>query len=213
MTSTCVVEQLSGYLDGEVSPEAQIEIKEHLGGCPECRHHLEGLRAVINRLENLERVMPPITVSQAVHQSAKALSGSRAHSDSWERLARFLAFESSVLPFLALVVALAGIALVFVSALERSQASRSRLIWIGQPEEAAESPAIETQRVVAGRVFDRIEDSWIERGVSPADLPDRRGQANSVQLTPYSELYGRVLLRIDGEVVEVVFEASNELSN
>ncbi len=88
MSSLCVVEQLSGYLDGEVSPRARTEIEEHLTHCRECRHHLEGLRAVVDRLESLERVMPPLTVSRAVHQGTRALTGSRRYSIRWQRLAR-----------------------------------------------------------------------------------------------------------------------------
>jgi hypothetical protein len=223
MTSACVVEQLSSYLDGEVSPKAQREIKEHLNNCPECQHQLEGLRTVVGRLASLERVMPPLNVSEAVHRSATFISRESRYTDRWERFVHLLRFESSVLPFLALVVALGGIALVFTSALERSQTSkRSRLIWVGPAEEAA--PAVEagsapedsltvSSRVVRGRTFDQLGGSWVERGVDPLREPDRQGQATSFELAPYSELRGRVLLVVEGKVVEVFFGESSAESD
>jgi len=40
-----LLEQLSGYLDGELSPEEQTSIESHLRTCPACEAELQGLRS------------------------------------------------------------------------------------------------------------------------------------------------------------------------
>ena len=67
------------------------------------------------------------------------------------------------------------------------------------------------EQIVGGRVFDQIDGGWVERGVDPQDPPDRKGVSTSSELAVYSELTGRVLIKIRGEVVEVFFESAGEI--
>jgi mycothiol system anti-sigma-R factor len=46
MTCERVTERLSGFLDGELSPEEIREIREHLADCTDCSKSLESLRAL-----------------------------------------------------------------------------------------------------------------------------------------------------------------------
>lgn len=52
-------DRLSVYLDGDLSPEEEKEVEEHLEGCAECADVLEGLRAVVRRAGALQD-RPPL---------------------------------------------------------------------------------------------------------------------------------------------------------
>jgi len=61
------VEQLSTYLDQQVSPAERATIDTHLQQCPECRAELESLRQTVVMLHSLPRVAVPraFTLSEA----------------------------------------------------------------------------------------------------------------------------------------------------
>ena len=50
--------QLSDYLDGDLSAAARTALDEHLAGCGECRQVLSELRAVADRAQSLTDVPP-----------------------------------------------------------------------------------------------------------------------------------------------------------
>ena len=61
------VEQLSSYLDQQVSPAERATLDAHLQQCPECRAELESLRHTVAMLQALPRVTVPraFTLSEA----------------------------------------------------------------------------------------------------------------------------------------------------
>ena len=46
--------ELSGYLDGELTPEAGRELEEHLCGCPPCVEFLQSLRLTVDLCHELQ---------------------------------------------------------------------------------------------------------------------------------------------------------------
>ena len=58
MTSTCleIQDQLSAWLDGELTPEVMTLMEHHLAGCADCRREL-------TRLEALEQALGALTVA------------------------------------------------------------------------------------------------------------------------------------------------------
>lgn len=58
MTSHVALERLSALVDGEVPARERERLASHLAICPECRHRLDGLRAVARGLAALERAQP-----------------------------------------------------------------------------------------------------------------------------------------------------------
>ncbi len=52
-------EQLSAYLDGELSPQARLLVEEHLSGCAACRGELESLKTAAALVRGLPRSAPP----------------------------------------------------------------------------------------------------------------------------------------------------------
>jgi len=74
-------EQLSAYLDGDLTGEDLVSTEAHLAGCAECRAELEGLRRVVRR--------------------AAALDDRPPERDLWAGIARQIATPSTadVIPF------------------------------------------------------------------------------------------------------------------
>ncbi|MBI3998524.1 MAG: zf-HC2 domain-containing protein [Armatimonadetes bacterium] len=54
-----VHQQLSAYLDGELTPAELAEVRDHLAACPECASELEGLRAIKHLLRRLAAPVLP----------------------------------------------------------------------------------------------------------------------------------------------------------
>src|SRR5919202_1120065 len=54
-----VRDELSAYLDGELSPGARRAVDDHLAACAECRAELEGLSRTRDLLRALPSVAPP----------------------------------------------------------------------------------------------------------------------------------------------------------
>src|SRR6476469_8948062 len=51
-------EQLSAYLDDELSPPERFEVEHHLEACPDCRSELEDLRTIASATGMLPEVPP-----------------------------------------------------------------------------------------------------------------------------------------------------------
>src|SRR5690242_13937420 len=51
-------DQLSAYLDDELSPPERFEVEHHLEACPECRAELEDLRTIASATSMLPEVPP-----------------------------------------------------------------------------------------------------------------------------------------------------------
>ncbi len=66
MNHEAVQEQLSSYLDGELSAEERAAVEEHLAGCAACREELELLRATLDALHDLPVLPAPGGFADAV---------------------------------------------------------------------------------------------------------------------------------------------------
>lgn len=67
----------SEYLEGELSPEAQAEVAEHLQGCPGCQKELEVFRQTLRSLSGLRQLPPPDDFSKKVQQRIQRRSRGR----------------------------------------------------------------------------------------------------------------------------------------
>ncbi|MGH2349852.1 MAG: anti-sigma factor family protein, partial [bacterium] len=59
MQVTHVNELLSSYLDDELASRERDRVRAHLEECPECRRHLESLRAAVGLVHSLDPVKVP----------------------------------------------------------------------------------------------------------------------------------------------------------
>ncbi len=65
-------EELSAYLDGELSPRERAALKAHLERCSRCREELASLRAVSQLVGSLPQVQPSQAFSQALGREISA---------------------------------------------------------------------------------------------------------------------------------------------
>ena len=69
-------DRLSAYIDGELGPGQAEALEAHLGSCPDCRRHLEELRATVAALRDLPQQEVPrpfaLTPQQLPRPAAKA---------------------------------------------------------------------------------------------------------------------------------------------
>ncbi|MDR7537862.1 MAG: zf-HC2 domain-containing protein [Armatimonadota bacterium] len=61
-----VEQQLSAYLDGELTPDRAAEVREHLAGCAACQADLQALRAVKRLLGALRAPEPAPDLEAAI---------------------------------------------------------------------------------------------------------------------------------------------------
>ncbi len=101
-------EELSAYLDHELSPEERARLEDHLQTCPRCRQELESLRAVSRLVASLPQVEP----------SPSFIHSIRAHLVPQRR--RWL---RPISPFAVDVVPLVAVAALFLVVLSAA------LIW------------------------------------------------------------------------------------
>jgi len=77
---------LSEFLEGELSPSAEAEAREHLARCPACARELAELRALVAALHGLPEVEPPAELRARLRR----IPDEAVRGDAWRR-ARFIA--------------------------------------------------------------------------------------------------------------------------
>ena len=65
-----VLDQLSAYLDGELSAEQRARIEDHLRGCEGCTQFGGEFRATVQALR--EHLLRPMKLPSAVHERIRA---------------------------------------------------------------------------------------------------------------------------------------------
>jgi len=164
---------LSAYLDGELPTAEERSIEEHLSVCSGCRAELDGLRAVVGRLQSLQRATPPAALGTAVARRVAIQTRPTGLVARLEAALRRLSVDPGTLVSFGVVLALVAIAALFVSSIEESG---RRPIHAGRGEDWSGVELVTV--VVSGRTFDRDGGLWRERGAGepvatlPADGPE-----------------------------------------
>ena len=89
MTCREIRQQLSAYLDGELSPEESRSVRAHVASCPACRAELESLRRTIEAVKDLPPVAAPHDLKQRILETVNAAdspSVTHAGTRHWRRL-------------------------------------------------------------------------------------------------------------------------------
>ncbi|MBI4678337.1 MAG: zf-HC2 domain-containing protein [Elusimicrobia bacterium] len=94
-----VVELLSAFLDGELSPEQSRSVEAHLSGCSDCRSRLEDLRSLSKMLSSLPKRELPAGFLQRLRarQARDAVEGRRLPFFAWTMPVRAAAMALSAL--------------------------------------------------------------------------------------------------------------------
>ncbi len=83
MTAHFSLEWLSGYLDGQVTPEERRQVEAHLDACPACRTTLADLQRTVALVAELGPVGAPVDLRAAIRERLRA---ERSRGERWRRL-------------------------------------------------------------------------------------------------------------------------------
>lgn len=206
------VELLSAYIDGELPSDESTRVEELLERDPELRLQLAGMRAVTHDLAHLKRMAPPPTLGQDVARRIALAGERRSLLDRIEDGLSGVQQQSNIFLMFAVIFSLSTIMYFFFHGLERNKLTPVTFV---DPAEALAADDIENASTlfVAERFFQRQGDVWIEEGLDEAAVisarrlePDVTAQliADRADLGSLAQL-GTVVLRLNGEVLELVF--------
>src|SRR5688572_15877922 len=68
------------YLDGELTPAAAEDLRDHLASCPRCRNQLAAIQQLDARLRSLDQLTPPPDFAARVRAQVAALPPQRPAS-------------------------------------------------------------------------------------------------------------------------------------
>lgn len=86
MRSNHVKEQLSAYVDGELTAAEQSAVSGHLQVCEECRDHLASLRRTVTLVQTLEPVRAPDGFQAQVRAGVERLAARPSQAVRWPAL-------------------------------------------------------------------------------------------------------------------------------
>lgn len=203
------VEMLSAYLDGELPEDETTRVEQMLERDPNLRRQLAGLRSVSAGLGHLERLAPPPTLGQDVARRIALAGEKRSLLDRIEGGLSGFQGQSNVFVMFAVVLALATIMYFFSQGLERSKLTP---VVFDDPAVAPVDLEGVTTVFLAERLFRRQGDRWIEEGLGANAVENARRvelERSADLLESHPELrsiaqLGHAVLRLDGEVIEIV---------
>jgi anti-sigma factor RsiW len=83
-------DQLSDYLDGELSDHERRGVAAHVAECPDCARTLDELRAVVVAAQSVTRPVPPIDLWKGIAARINSAEGARpVVSNRWDLGRRF----------------------------------------------------------------------------------------------------------------------------
>ncbi|HSI65863.1 MAG TPA: zf-HC2 domain-containing protein [Planococcus sp. (in: firmicutes)] len=84
-----VVHSMNNYLDGDISPAEEVELKEHLKSCTDCRKHYHELNKTIAFIQSASYIKPPADFVQKTMASLPKQK-QRKNVQKWFRSHPFL---------------------------------------------------------------------------------------------------------------------------
>ncbi|MCZ6508189.1 MAG: hypothetical protein O7A04_09130 [Acidobacteria bacterium] len=215
MTHEATVELLSRLLDGDVSAVERERIEERIETDAETREIYEGLRRVRSSLGQLADAAPPAYLGALVHRRVALEAEKVGLRSRLERRLHWL-LPPMLLPAFAVVLALAAMFYLLANGLARYERAHEPLILSAPPGSARGPEVVE----IDSRVFVREGSRWLESDLTPAAVAtarQRRVRPDEIaewarsrpRLAALAEL-GVVVVELDGEIVELVFETGSD---
>ena len=163
MSCNATTEQLSAYLDQELSAEEASELESLIEDCPECHARLEGLRHVMHAMGRVERLAPPPNLDMAVARRIALAGQKKTLLDRFEdRLSAFQRQPSMMLWF-CLVFALVMVTFFFLNSLERSRHSNIPVVFESDDVQVIAQDGSRVE--LAGRAFEKDTELGVWRQV------------------------------------------------
>ena len=215
MSVHATAETLSAYLDRQLVEQEARQLEEHLGTCPQCHVRLEGLRKVVQSLQNLNQVPPPSTLEATVARRIALTDHQPTLLDRFEQSLSLLNRQNPILAMFGVVIALVLFIYLFSYTLHlRNQRLSGTIpvIFEDPPAVAVEGEAT-SKMIVAGRqLVLREGDLWVEEGVSAEAvsrtlaLDSEEGRswlAAHPELADLAAIGQSVVIAVEGEVVRL----------
>ncbi|MBM4321673.1 MAG: hypothetical protein FJ125_17460 [Deltaproteobacteria bacterium] len=111
LTHTQAEEELSAYLDGELTQEQQQALEQHLAGCPICRELLEQLRRTCSAVAGLQQARAPQDFVHKVQRRIENRSRGRCFRGKGGVERSFLGILVLVMLLVTMVLALAALSI------------------------------------------------------------------------------------------------------
>gem|GEM_PF-3258205 len=177
-------EELSAYLDGELSSQERAALEAHLERCPRCREELASLRAVSTLVASLPQVEPSEQFRRALNREISAHRPRR-----WLRPLPI--FAGDLIPGLA-VAALLLIAVTVAFVIPRLTSPRRETEgYRGAPQPRAEfaEPVVARDEAPAGpeRVVEELSSAEVERLAVEPEAPPESGYGTAEEPLPPRE--------------------------
>lgn len=204
---TEATERLSAYLDGELDAAERDTVEAHLAASSEGRERLEGLRAVVEGLRELEPAAPPPSLDRLVFEQARL---ERERASLLDRLESQLGrFQQQNPTWVLLAVVLALAAFAYFLALGVHLGDEPDLVVVPAPPG---DHVVGTRFEAAGRALFWDGEAWREPGTEGRPVrPVTWGTADAEMLRaahPALESIERVtetlILELGGEVVALL---------
>ena len=149
------VDMLSAYLDNQVTPAERVRVEGHLANCVACRGELDGLRQTVALLQALPRVPVPRAFTLSEAQVGIRRSEPRP---AW----------GSVLRGLGAVTAIALVAVVAVSLLNRPSWQPAATVARTMPAAASVEPSVQPAAPAAEAPAEALAKAPVQ---APAPAP------------------------------------------
>ncbi len=157
MSAHATAQDLSLFIDRELSPARSRWLESHLDECDQCQERYLSTRQLVDGLRGLERVAPPSTLGMTVRQHRLSIGHSRLRQrleKSWKRWP-----DPMILGYLGVVVALGVMALAVSRANQQSEDASTVIFAPIESEQRLSRSHLESFTVID-------EGTWIEPGIT-----------------------------------------------
>ena len=215
MSGHVSAELLSCYLDGGLERGRADHVEEHVADCDRCRRDLEGLRRVVERLNTVERTVPPAALGFEVRRRVASEQVSGRLADRLQIRRGQVRPQLGLLAFLGPLLGLTVILFLFLQQVQRQQTWNDAVV-IRHPGEAAAMLEPET-RTIGETVYESRAGAWVQQGIDRAAVSrvievDIAGGPFGAEVLALRELGDVVVTTLEGVVVELRFAAEEPAS-
>jgi hypothetical protein len=184
-------DQLSAFLDGELSSAERRPLQTHLMACTHCRGQLESLRNVVGQVQGLGRSAPPAFLARSLSARIQGEGRYRSPLERVEQGLRGARFDSPIFTTFALIFALSSILYLFAHGVDQVERHSVPVVVLPpSPQEVVGND----MRDFEGRRFDLVDGTWREDGLETVEpdvslaLTDTEGRRMLLRFRALEEL-------------------------
>jgi hypothetical protein len=140
MSVHCSLEELSAYVDSELTEVELQVVGSHVERCPECRARVLRLEGIAGHVRRLERVSVPATLVPEIDRQVHLDRARRPLSSRIEEEVRRATRAPTLAPLFALVFAFSAILYLFSLGVSMRETSGTRMVIGGRSVDVSDTP-------------------------------------------------------------------------